>query len=53
MKFREHRGSLADSLKTGVELPDRAALLEHVRKLFTGWPTAPEVTPQTPHVVVG
>lgn len=34
MKFRQHRGSLADSMKTVVELPDRAALLAHCRALL-------------------
>lgn len=34
MKFREHRGALADSMKTLVELPDRVALVEHCRKLL-------------------
>lgn len=34
MKFREHRGSLEDSMKTMVELePTLAALLEHLNKL--------------------
>lgn len=34
MKFREHRGTLADSMQTQVELPDRAALLAHIAKLL-------------------
>jgi len=34
MKFREHRGSLADAMKTLVELPDRAALVQHCRELL-------------------
>lgn len=34
MKFREHRGSLADAMLTEVTLPDRAALLEHCRKII-------------------
>jgi hypothetical protein len=34
MKFREHRGTLEDSMKTIVELPDRAALIAHCRKLL-------------------
>jgi hypothetical protein len=34
MKFREHRGGLAESMATLVDLPDRAALVEHCRKLL-------------------
>ena len=34
MKFREHRGSTDDSLETLVEVPDKAALIAHVKKLF-------------------
>lgn len=42
MKFREHRGHLADSLETLVELPaTRDALIEHLRKVFEPWPMAP------------
>lgn len=44
MKFREHRGGLAESMATVVELPDRAALLEHCRTLLACWPIAPPVT---------
>lgn len=33
MKFREHRGSLADSITTEVLLADRKALVEHVENL--------------------
>lgn len=33
MKFREHRGGYDDSMATLVELPDRAALVEHVDNL--------------------
>jgi hypothetical protein len=33
MKFREHRGSLDDSMATLVELEDRAALVRHVENL--------------------
>lgn len=32
VKFREHRGSINDSLETLVELADRPALVEHIRK---------------------
>jgi hypothetical protein len=34
MKFREHRGSLDDSLLTVVELKDRFALLEHLTSIL-------------------
>lgn len=35
MKFREHRGGYHDSMETVVELPDRAALIEHIRGLLS------------------
>lgn len=47
MKFREHRGGLADSMQTEVELVDHDALLAHIRHLLRHYPTAPEVTPET------
>lgn len=50
MKFREHRGDLAESMETVVELPDHAALLEHIRKLAEPWPTFPSVTAETVHI---
>lgn len=34
MRFREHRGTIEDSLDTLVELPDRDALVKH---LITIW----------------
>jgi hypothetical protein len=37
MKFREHRGGLAESMETLVELPDRAALVAYCKKLLTDW----------------
>ena len=37
MKFREHRGSLADSMETVVEIPaTKAALKEEINKAL--WP---------------
>ena len=33
-RFRMHRGSLADSLETTVEVDDRSALLAHIRDSF-------------------
>jgi hypothetical protein len=35
IKFREHRGSLAESMKTVVEVDGRAGLLAHIRRLFS------------------
>jgi len=34
MRFREHRGTLADSMATVVEVADRAALVAHVENLL-------------------
>jgi hypothetical protein len=34
MLFREHRGGLAESLDTEVQLTDRAALVAHVSQLL-------------------
>ena len=34
MKFREHRGSLAESMDTVVELEGRNALLRHCQELL-------------------
>lgn len=34
MRFREHRGSLADSLATLVELDTRAQLIEHIENCY-------------------
>jgi hypothetical protein len=47
MKFREHRGGLNESMETLVEVPDRAALLEHLRTVAARWPMAPEITDET------
>lgn len=40
MRFREHRGQLADSMETLVTVEDRAELVEHCKKLlepYSGW----------------
>ncbi|CAN5951012.1 unnamed protein product [Sphagnum jensenii] len=37
MKFREHRGSLDESMKTLVLLFDRAALVKHIHDLLYPW----------------
>ena len=50
MRFREHRGSLADSMETTVNVADHSALLDHIRKLAQAWPTFPPVTPETVHI---
>jgi hypothetical protein len=50
MRFREHRGSLADSMKTVVEVADHESLLEHIRRLAQPWPTFPPVTVETVHI---
>lgn len=47
MKFREHRGSLDDAMKTCVEIPDGPALLAHCRKLFESWPGVPLINPKS------
>lgn len=39
MKFREHRGGWKESSDTQVELPDRTALVEHIKKLLACWPS--------------
>jgi hypothetical protein len=51
MLFREHRGSLADSMATQVELPDDLdALIAHMRKLAEPWPTMPPISRDTVRV---
>lgn len=37
MRFREHRGGLAESMETMVELPDRAAVIAHIQKLLRSY----------------
>jgi hypothetical protein len=37
MKFREHKGGLDESMDTVVEVADRDALVQHVRKLMAPW----------------
>lgn len=34
MKFREHRGGLAESMATMVEMDDPFLILRHIRRLF-------------------
>ena len=49
MKFREHRGSLADSMATCIELSDSRmdTLLAHLRKSVEQWPTFPRIDRDT------
>jgi hypothetical protein len=37
MLYRDHRGSLAESMETVVELKDRAALDAHIAALLKPW----------------
>lgn len=43
MKFRQHRGTLAESMETVVELADRAALDAYLVKQLKPWM---DVTPE-------
>lgn len=45
IKYRPHRGSLATAMKEYVELPDRAALEDHVRKTWMATTGPIEVRP--------
>lgn len=47
-KFRFHRGTLADSLATTVEVKDRAALVEYIRANFLPY----ELSGDTPELKV-
>lgn len=47
VKFREHRGSLVESMNTVVEIVDLDALLKHLHKLAEPWPTFPAITRET------
>lgn len=38
MKYRPHRGSLADSMAEVIEIDGRARLIDHLRKDFAPWP---------------
>lgn len=37
MKYRDHRGSLDDSLQTTIEITDITQLFSHINKSFTGF----------------
>lgn len=47
MKFREHRGSLSDSMATVVEVEGFDGLLSHLKKLARDCPTMPPLTRDT------
>ncbi len=53
VKFIEHKGGggASGAMQPIVELADRAALLEHIRKLAEPWPTFPPVTADAVHVL--
>jgi hypothetical protein len=43
MKFREHRGSLTESMQTVVELANRDELVSHLNRMFeNSGPVKPE-----------
>lgn len=48
IKFREHRGGLAESLDTTVTIEDRQDLIKHIQLLVKPWDI--EVVPQSIHV---
>jgi hypothetical protein len=51
VKFREHRGGLAESMQTVVEVEDFNALLDHLHKLAEPWqPNVPPMNADTVHV---
>jgi len=41
MRYRPHKGSLAESLALTVEVNGRDGLLDHIRKELAPWPSAP------------
>lgn len=51
MKFREHRGGLAEAMDTVIEVVDRDALLKHVQEILSSWPDSPPVTAATLQVI--
>lgn len=53
MKFRPQRGSLHDAMKEVVELPDRAALLDHLRRIhepIADFVSAPDIREESVRV---
>ena len=47
MKFRQHRGGLAESMETVVEIKNRDELVGYLRGILWQWPTAPPVSDET------
>ena len=37
VEFREHKGMLADSMATVVEIKDKADLIEYIKKMLSKW----------------
>lgn len=50
IKFRPQRGGLAEAMAEMVELPNRAALIEHLQKWHSGMHGTPPVNDATVHV---
>ena len=50
MHFRQHRGSLEDSMTTLVHLKNRDELIGYIKGLLWEYPTAPPVTDETVEV---
>jgi hypothetical protein len=50
MKFRPHRGSLADAMKEMVDLPDRAALIALLQSMHKDADFGPVITDEAVHV---
>jgi hypothetical protein len=42
-RFREHRGTLAESLATAVAVHDRAELIDYLRKILAPYPVEDEI----------
>lgn len=42
MRYRPHKGSLADSLALTVEVDGRAGLIAQLKKEFAPWPVWPD-----------
>jgi hypothetical protein len=50
MKYRQHRGSLADSMATVVEVEGRAGLIAQLRKELAPWATMDEFPDKAVHI---
>jgi len=47
MKFREHRGGLAEAMETVVEVEGMRGLVAHMQKLAEQWPSMPVINVNT------